>query len=275
MTWPFIKPTPGEVFIDKASRLSKGLVGWWLFNENGGSILHDYSGFGNDGTLISMDLATDWVVSGNPAIIGFALNFNGVDSYVDIGSAELLDNVTRKTISAWIFPTGWGEFGAGRIVSKSNVNNNGWSLLIQDGTNDRLYFAQDFSGSGGNAWVTPTGSLSLNVWQHVAVTYDRSSVSNDPVMYIDGSSKTLTQIFSSSGSPTSDAAESLLIGIRNNTTKDRAFDGRIDDVRVFDYMLAANEIASLYFDPFPKRLQVTVFKRSIVAAAMFAYKQRR
>ena len=81
---PVLKPSPDEVILDPGHRLTQGLVGWWLFNEGGGTIIHDYSGRGNDGELKNMDPDTDWVIGGNPRISGYVPDFDGDDDYCEI-----------------------------------------------------------------------------------------------------------------------------------------------------------------------------------------------
>ena len=76
---PRAKPRPGCV-IDPSHPLSRGCVGLWLFNENGGTVLHDISGNRNDGTLTNMDPSSAWVGSPN----GGALDFDGTNDYLPL-----------------------------------------------------------------------------------------------------------------------------------------------------------------------------------------------
>jgi hypothetical protein len=66
---------------------------------------------------------------------------------------------------------------------------------------------------------------------HVAVTYDRSSTTNDPVLYIDGASKTVTERFSPSGSINGDESLNHFIA-RYYQTAGPYGDGLIDEVRI-------------------------------------------
>jgi hypothetical protein len=46
-------------------------------------------------------------------------------------------------------------------------------------------------------WTTDgrwdSSDISLNEWHHIAITYDRGATTNDPVMYVDGTSVTVTE----------------------------------------------------------------------------------
>ena len=79
-------------------RLWDGVVGAWCpsLGPTGGR-LHDFSRYGNWGTLTNMDPPTDWVVDGGQ----YALDFDAVNDYVVAGS--LPDFPADCTYSAW----GW------------------------------------------------------------------------------------------------------------------------------------------------------------------------
>lgn len=89
---------------------------------------------------------------------------------------------------------------------------------------------------------SPINSIILNQWQHVVITHD-SSTTNAPIFYINGVYVT-TSGWSASGTVKSDALALMCIG--NGINGDRAFDGLIDDVRVYNRALSAGEITALY-----------------------------
>ena len=96
-----------------------GLVGAWAPALGPtGSTLRDVSGNNNHGTLTDMDPATDWVISGNPRLPGWALDFDGSNDYIDIPSF----NVANITIEAWIFVSDVADQGGivGKRVSGSD-----------------------------------------------------------------------------------------------------------------------------------------------------------
>jgi hypothetical protein len=84
----------------KSSNLNRGLVGAWCPSVAGnGLLLPDLSGYGNHGTLTNMD-ASDWVGTDK----GRALDFDGVDDYVQLQKTQTIDNLKNKdkSIYAWI-----------------------------------------------------------------------------------------------------------------------------------------------------------------------------
>ncbi|MCK4342415.1 MAG: LamG domain-containing protein [Phycisphaerae bacterium] len=72
------------------------LVGYWTYDEGGGGTVHDYSGYGNNGTLSG----ANWV----SGVLGTALSFDGVDDYVEVADSASLDLTSAFTIEAWVKP---------------------------------------------------------------------------------------------------------------------------------------------------------------------------
>jgi len=84
----------------------KGLVAPYNFDSGKGTTLHDRSGCGNDGTIHG----ASWAASGD----GFALEFDGVDDYVDCGVSPSFAPAKAVSVEAWVYPKttpGVGEPG--------------------------------------------------------------------------------------------------------------------------------------------------------------------
>ena len=163
----------------------------------------------------------------------FSLEFDGVDNYVNCGHDASLNITTAITIEAWINPAGWGElvdYGFGRIVDKRR-----FKLFLNDGASSG-YIAQSLVfiiHSGGTSYNlnTPANSVSLSSWQHVAATYDGNG---DVHVYIDGVEQTLTGTMPP-GKIDDNSVEDLFIG--ESSGQNRAFDGNIDEVRIWGVVL--------------------------------------
>ncbi len=190
------------------------LVGWWRFDEGSGTVAHDTSGNGNDGTFNG---DPQWV----SGFIGGALEFDGVDDYVTIRDLDLTESFT---LTFWMrpssIPSGWHS-----VVMKEydyGFEFDGNNLLGRVG-----------NGAGGwGATVTTTISEPA-VWYHVALTWNGS----DLEMFIDASSVGQnTGIHVSNNNP-------LLFASWN--TSSEFFNGTIDDVRIYDHVLSGIEILSV------------------------------
>ena len=74
------------------------LVAAYNFNEGSGTVLHDFSGNGNNGTILN----AAWSSAGK---YGDALSFNGTSSWVTVADAASLHLTTALTLEAWVYPS--------------------------------------------------------------------------------------------------------------------------------------------------------------------------
>ena len=226
-----------------------GLVGLWHFDEGNGTTTVDSSGNNNNGTLINMDPATDWV----DGKIGYALDFDGSNDYVNCGNDTSLNITGNITIILWIKPIVAGEGGpnAGLVCkAESGVD---WSWQLRYNTpGGGNYMGFHFNGNPeGSTWVSVQQNLSSEEWHHIAATYNGSNIK----CYLNGSVKDTNQISAITGSNAN-----LFIGQDgwNNT-----FNGTIDEVKIYDRALSADEIMADYeldnflVPPDPTNLQHT------------------
>ncbi len=211
--------------VDNAPPTSNGEAGVWAFDEMSGSSTQDLSANNNTGWL----QGPAWCAGVN----GGALNFDGLNDYVTCGTDSTLDITGSLTIAAWISPRTMGGSGYGRIVDKG-TSSTGFTLFLDKSSGTIAYAIY-----GGKVVRPRSGSVQLNIWQHVVVTYDNSTHILD--FYIDGA---MVDSVSYTTPPLSAAASPLIIGMRSYDSS-RAFDGCIDDVHVYDKPLTASEISAL------------------------------
>ena len=163
---------------------------------------------------------------------------------INCGSPTILDNIWSggATITAWVNLLGGGGGGFGRIAAKNSAAapTNGWAIQFQTiGTH--VLFDIDFSIIVGR-WNA--GTLSLNNYYHIGLTYDSDDTNNNPSFYIDGVFQTETESSTPVGTANTDAAQDFYIG--NNVGGARALDGYIEDVRVYNRILSAGEISTIF-----------------------------
>jgi len=178
-----------------------------------------------------------------------SMNFDGANDELDAGSRTSLDNmnVGGVTISAWIYPETEGELNSGSIVSKlggdADFPDPGYNFHIDvDGTNT-LEWVVGFSDSHIEL-VASNSVLTLNTWQHVALTWDGSITATNSHIYVDGVEVSYQETTNGAGSYASDAAVVLTVG--NVPDGSRTFDGNMDEVVVFNRVLTSQEIYALY-----------------------------
>ena len=202
-------PTPG----------SAGLVAAYSFNAGSGSSVADSSGRGNAGVVSG----AAWSGVGR---FGSALSFDGVNDWVTVADAGSLDLTSRMTLEAWVRPAALG--GWRTVVFKERAGGVVYGLYGDQAGGRPL--GQVFIGGERNA--VGSSLLPLNVWSHLATTFDGSVVR----LYVNG---TLVGSSAVSGSM---AASTGSLRIGGNSVWSEWFAGLIDEVRLYNRALSAGEI---------------------------------
>ncbi len=197
-------------------------VAHWKFDDGTGLTAVD-SLSGHDGVL---ENGPQWTTEGQ---IDGALDFDGFNDQVIVPHDESLASFSALTISAWIQNQSTFFGSAHRIISKESngQNNNFWLAL----SGQYLYL-----GIGGS-FFTPSTVFSPDQWYHVVATFDDDA--NMVRIFVDGV-EVYTQ--STSASLSTNTAD-IVIG---SNWENKAWDGLLDDVRLYDQALTSEEIAALY-----------------------------
>jgi hypothetical protein len=213
------------------------LVGWWELDEGEGSAACDSSGYGNDGTITGEAYWAEGLGAGH------ALEFEG--GRVLAPDANELRPRKELTVSAWV-NYGQAQEIFARVAVKGADNYETFSMEIYD---DRLLFSVRDEG-GGRYSVWSWRDVGHNEWAHVAGSYDGTY----QCCYIDGE----LQEKDYSGSMTlSQDATGLAIGNAPDVWK--PFVGKVDDVRVYDRGLSADEVGRLCSEGVRKDSQWVVY----------------
>ncbi len=213
-------------------RLDSGLAGYWKLDENTGTTASDSSTNGNNGTLTS---GPTWTTGQ----IGSAVDFDGTDDYINIGTPTVLDfGSGPHTISAWaktdIANTDQVIFSSGTADCCGSEATLGFDYNLGGG-----FYEFQFNHSGASLLNSNIpGDIQTGTWYHVVGTWDGVSTRR---IYVNG-------VLSASDTVTSLSAEfnnNVLIG-RGDTTFPQHMNGQIDEVRVYNRGLSADEVGELY-----------------------------
>lgn len=209
--------------------LNSGLVGWWTFDgKNLINNVADSSGTGNTGRMVG---ATTTV----QGMIGQALSFDGSTQYVTVGNDASL-NPAALTNCIWAYPTAvphaYNTFMQ-KITDASNYS----GFFITSAQKMAVYIAR----SGNGIQIDPGAAvIPLNKWSFVCFTY---SSGTGAIGYING-------VQDSSAAPTATGALSGNTAVgrigSDSFTAGREFTGRLDDARIYNRALSAQEIYQLY-----------------------------
>lgn len=240
-TISFVDPTPANnsvnttrsVFINTTSydadnnnmtallNWNNSLVGWWRMNEAaGGTLVQDFSGYGNNGTWYGN--TTSNVTTGR---FGNALSFDGVDDYVNVGNDTSLSISNNITVSTWIYKTNNSNFAP--IITKSS-GTTGYYLMNDALTIQKVIFVVKIGGVSRTAY-TPTATF-LNNWNHVVGVYNGTRV----LIYLNG-------VLSATGTDITGNIDTNIWSVRIGP-----YNGSIDEVRIYNRALSAEEINASY-----------------------------
>jgi hypothetical protein len=226
-------------------------VGYWPFDEGGGTIAHDESGRGDELTLQN---GAGW----GTGVHGSALSVDGDGQAAQI-DLPLFASRGDFTIAAWAQAADAAHDGT--VVSLEGSATNGVSLRLHRGrwsfgvSQRDLPLNPSAKGiacppidecvvSASNRYVGLGGDKRDNVvavrWYYLVA--ERRRGTDSIVLYIDGDpvdSRWLGATFNASG-PFSVGSGRTVGGTPDG------FDGQIDDVRIWNYALSSRAVAQLY-----------------------------
>ena len=215
-----------------------GLVGRWRLDEGTGATAADDSGNGLTGTLTGMStgMSTAWVTGA--AAIDFAnrsaILFAGTNDHIAVPASTSLVLGNAFTQAAWVYP------------SFADNNFHGVWGYQPGGTNPQfyrypsLYITQNSAvhagfgdGTAFTGWTSPTGLITQNVWNHVAVSFDGTTYR----LYVNG-----VEVHTSNAlaGRTPYPSNQFYIGRVENY-----FPGRVDDMRLYRRVLTPTELLAL------------------------------
>ncbi len=215
---------------------TNGLVGWWPFNGNA----NDETGNGNNGTTNGSELTEDRFGLANSAY-----SFDGVDDFIECENINLPAGNSSRTFSAWFYltPTIGYDDGYGIISYGSNTFSYGRlnDINIKENCiwfNSHILFYD----------YTPSENLSNN-WHNIVVTYDNADI-NSVKFYFNS-----VELNASINNPENltelnTLNTSMLFGrVLNLYASYFYFNGKIDDIAIYNRALTQQEIEALYNAP--------------------------
>ena len=205
------------------------LVAWYTLDEGAGKTAIDWSGHNGHGQLVG---DVQWVDGINSS----ALEFDGSGGdYVEAPDAPNVTGTNSRTVTAWIKTADYGEIASWG----QNVAGQKWIFRVQES-----------NGTPGAIRVEANGGYqvgSIDVrddeWHHAAAVLvdDGSPDVVEIALYVDGF---LESISAQLDEPIDTAAGAVRIG--QSAWGSRPFNGRIDDVRIYDKAFTEDEIRQTF-----------------------------
>ena len=235
------------------------LVAFYPFN---GNAIEDL-GSGIDGIINGAFLTNDrfghqdsafHFISDYPSFIDLGDSFDSLFTDVDV----------RFSFSFWIDPS--DNMLNKAIISKygnSNCNEDGREFLIRVSLDGRIEFINYKLLNSTNIKQGVKGNTPIIAnlgWKHIAITYDGSIPSSNGLerikIYVDGIQE-VTSYSANDGDVVSmqDGPSHIGIGLPIDSNGDQcgdfAFDGKIDDIKLFKKVLTLYEVQDLFNEPDP------------------------
>lgn len=218
---------------------TNGLMAYYPFNGNA----NDESGNGNNGIVNGAILNSDRFGNANTAY-----NFNGISDYITVSNSPTL-NSPSKTVSVWVNfavePTNLTS-GAMALIGKwyqiTNCNstlNDAFVLTLGKTNNQSKFIAA--TNLYSQSTLSSNNQLITNSWYNIVFTHD--AVSGGKI-YVNG----LLISSNNLGGNICSNQNNLTIGADSNQgVLYRFFNGKIDDIGIWNRALTQEEITNLYY----------------------------
>lgn len=227
-----------SVLIPECTPVPAGLVGWWRGEET------------PEDAITTNDAA---IYGGNnyaAGRVGAGFEFKGHTNFARIPAAPALNVSVGSglTIEGWIYPRDIAGFHpiwewSDRLTG-SAIGAHLWIGRLPS-SNGELFANIVGSDNSQHPFWTGNGVLAPNVWQHVALTYDKTS----GIARILRNGQVVAQVNLGSFTPKTDI--DVFIGRRpgdspGDWTYNTWFNGVLDELSLYDRALGTNEIAAIY-----------------------------
>ena len=196
-------------------------VAAYSFDEGEGEVAEDVTGDGHTATVEG----ARWTEHGR---YGGAYEFEAEEEELKIPASPELDFNEEFTLEAWVRPSGADNHHA-PLIDKQEGGGRGYFLYEGGLVSDRPYGA----ASEEQEFVHADDPLPARAWSHVALTF----TGNRTYLYVDGE-----LIDNGAAEPLVTSEGELEIGGSSDTAE--YFDGRIDEVRIYNRGLSPAEIAT-------------------------------
>jgi len=233
------------------------LIGHWDFEEGSGVTVLDSSGNALNGAINNAVYTTGRV--GN-----YSLDFNGENSYVQVGYSPLL-NPDSIGISLWFKP-GATQQAYADILDKGH----GLGTVPYYGGYALQYNQSDptigaFYGNGSFfPYLNSGGAYNDEQWHHMVANLGAAEIA----LYLDGQ---LISQLPGQGAIVDNFSD-LFFG--RHGVLGRFYDGALDDIRIYDGALSSTEVRRLY-QPVPEPATMLFFAAGLAGLAGTRFRRKK
>lgn len=220
--------------------LADNPVAFWEFNETSGSTVADSSGNGYDGTVFGAGLD-----AAGPGSLK-AVEFDGIDDYIYIGTPSMLARETACTYEWWANPYSSGTGDGGNMIYNADDKATGptvnYGFRIRTETSDNRPRMLTRLGNE-DTWYpvlnAPTFSYD-GTWYHFVLTWDNGTLR----WYVNGElQEELTGSHPQMGTETATAS---VVWLGGRPGVQELFHGKLAGIACYDTVLPATRIQAHY-----------------------------
>jgi hypothetical protein len=185
-----------------------------------------------------------------------SVGLDGVDERLfssPAGNAPIYDRLDSFSVSLWMKSSATG-FGCmiGKQLATGTFT--GWGIFQNPTVAGEFYVAMfNTLGSNTQAVRTTGGGWNDGAWHHVCLTYDGSSTAAGIKIAVDGADETVS-VDSDTLSASILTSEAMSFGSRGSTAPNAFYNGRLDEVSMFNIELSAAQITELYNSGVPNNV---------------------
>ena len=230
------------------SSLYANLRAWWKLDETTGTNADDTTGRVQDGTVSGAAWAS--------GITGNALNFDGLDDGVLVGTAAAVTGSGDLSLTAWVKIDPGSPLGTVIQQREAGATGHQGEYVLNVNANGTVNFFI-YGTSAYQFDLTTTAAINDGQWHHLTAL--RSGTAGK--IYIDG-------VEAANGSGTIQPLQSRSVAIGYDYRDfNKRFKGLIDDVRIYERALSAGEIGGLHDVLVPNRAPAFATDPVVKAAA--------
>lgn len=203
-----------------------GLVGEWRFDESGGTVAHDTSGFGHDGRLVG------------GASLGPGGKYGNALTLASDGDAVIVDALANGafprsgTLAIWIKPALGAADTSDRGVFDTWDDSRDHLFLRRPSSSTDFQVSFQRAEAGASYPFSCTFPAPDGTWKHVVITWDEAKASG--AVFSDTLEVKRTAYFGGAFAP---STQTFRFG--------NAYHGMIDEVQLYDRVLSGTEILAL------------------------------
>ena len=223
------------VLYNLPEEMPQTLIAHWSFDDSSGNTYYDVTGNGYDATSSGLSLA--------PGVKGMALNCPGGGYELIVKNSKESFNFVHFTIETWFYSNIDIDLENtfAKLFDYQHINSgiqNGYSIHID--AEGKVVFS---FGNSEVGWITAVSNTTIKPkrWYHIVCLYDGTYLKE----YIDGVLDNKTQY---SGSMYAPPHADARIGCQTLTdgTVRYPIDGKLDEMKLYDYALSADTIQFHY-----------------------------